>query len=306
MKKRLQYFLLFLLTLALAPQCTTDNTGPQPPEQSPQWFCSTLADLQTDPTDSLDQHLKAVGYKNKWWANGYTFKVGYLGTKTAAQTAMVQSVCAEWAAVANVKFEFPAAGPYDIRISFNPNGGAWSYVGIDAKNIAQTSPTMNLGWLARDAYLHEFGHALGLLHEHQNPTGAIKWNKPVVYAALSGPPNNWTVAMIDFNVLNPYPLPNVITTALDKVSIMHYPIPATWTLDGYSSPGGLVISAVDKTFIGGIYPFVTPPPTGSVVLTNEQVNKIVVEVDAAMVAFDSAAVKLRRSQQNLKKALGRQ
>ena len=40
--------------------------------------------------------------------------------------------------------------------------------------------TMNLGWVTRRSVLHETGHALGLLHEHQNPKGTIDWNEKQV------------------------------------------------------------------------------------------------------------------------------
>jgi hypothetical protein len=41
------------------------------------------------------------------------------------------------------------------------------------------------------ACVHEFGHALGLIHEHQNPNRAIQWNRDAVINDLQGPPNNW-------------------------------------------------------------------------------------------------------------------
>jgi hypothetical protein len=52
--------------------------------------------------------------------------------------------------------------------------------------------------------LHEFGHALGLIHEHQNPVGGIQWNKPAVYADLGGPPNFWGKATVDNNMFATY------------------------------------------------------------------------------------------------------
>ena len=33
-----------------------------------------------------------------------------------------------------------------IRIAFDPNNGAWSYVGTDCKGIPRNMPTMNLGF----------------------------------------------------------------------------------------------------------------------------------------------------------------
>jgi len=57
--------------------------------------------------------------------------------------------------------------------------GSWSHIGTEANEIEPRQPTMNLGWLSgltdavsdteRGVILHEFGHVLGLLHEHQSP-----------------------------------------------------------------------------------------------------------------------------------------
>ncbi len=63
---------------------------------------------------------------------------------------------------------------------------------------------MNLGFLDGGTAAHEFGHAIGLGHEHQNPAGGIQWNEPVVLQNLAGPPNNWDEATIRHNVLNKY------------------------------------------------------------------------------------------------------
>ena len=82
-----------------------------------------------------------------------------------------------------------------IRISFKEEG-SWSYLGKDALQIAAGKPTMNYGWLTPDSQdqeysrvvLHEFGHALGAIHEHQAPGVTIPWDKTAVYAyyALQG------------------------------------------------------------------------------------------------------------------------
>lgn len=297
-------FKIFLLLGLFSLTYCSQQPEPITPDPT-QWYCATIADQQNDPTDTTEAHQRAVGYTNKWWPVGYQFKVGFLGNRTTQQTDLVKSVAAEWAQSANVKFTFPETGPYDVRISFNSSGGAWSYVGIDCKNIAQSSPTMNLGWYARDAYLHEFGHTLGLLHEHQNPTSPIKWNEAAVIKDLSGPPNNWTEAMIRFNVLNPYPLPNVITTALDKASIMMYPIPLSWTLDGFSSPGGQVLSSVDKIFINARYPFTQPPTTGSVTLTKAQIDAWLANQAKIKAQSDSISAAVARQAEYTKIILGR-
>lgn len=40
---------------------------------------------------------------------------------------------------------------------------------------------MNLGFVDRPTVLHEFGHSLGLIHEHQSPfPGGFEWNREEV------------------------------------------------------------------------------------------------------------------------------
>lgn len=40
---------------------------------------------------------------------------------------------------------------------------------------------MNLGFVDRSTVLHEFGHSLGLIHEHQSPfKGGFEWNRDEV------------------------------------------------------------------------------------------------------------------------------
>ena len=56
--------------------------------------------------------------------------------------------------------------------------GSWSYLGTDATRVPKESFTMNLGFVDRPTVLHEFGHSLGLIHEHQSPfPGGFEWNR---------------------------------------------------------------------------------------------------------------------------------
>ena len=121
---------------------------------------------------------------------------------------------------------------------------------------------MNYGWLTpgssddelRRVVLHEFGHALGMIHEHQNPEGGIRWNKPAVIADLSGPPNNWDPATIENNMFKKYDPSQGTYTSFDPESIMLYPIPAAWTQDGFSSDMNSELSDADKLLLEQVYP----------------------------------------------------
>ena len=111
----------------------------------------------------------------------------------------------------------------DIRIGYHSDEGAWSYVGTDCAEIPLNELTMNLGFIDKATVLHEFGHALGLIHEHQSPgEGGFKWNKPVVIDDCSGPPNYWDRETIQSNIFYRYKKSQVSGTEYDPKSIMHY------------------------------------------------------------------------------------
>ena len=123
-------------------------------------------------------------------------------------------------------------------------------------------PTMNFGWLQdntsateyRRVVVHEFGHAIGCIHEHQSPTEQLKWDKAAVYAAFSGPPNNWSAQTIDRNMFEPHEAAETNFTKTDRDSIMMYPIKPNWTLDGFSAGLNSKLSATDRQFIHEQYP----------------------------------------------------
>ena len=121
---------------------------------------------------------------------------------------------------------------------------------------------MNYGWLKPDSdedalrrvVLHEFGHALGFIHEHQNPLNAIKWNRDAVIAELQGPPNNWSLKDIEINMFNQPSPSEVFGTPVDETSIMMYPIPSSWTKDGFSVGLNTDLSPIDIELAKQVYP----------------------------------------------------
>ncbi len=192
--------------------------------------------------------LHAVFEFRKRWINGSTLTVLFMGGTQAQQELVIQQANL-WTQHANLNFDFNNAPNADIRISFDPLDGAWSYVGTDARQVPQNEATMNLGFLDGGTAIHEFGHAIGLGHEHQNPDSGIQWNEAEVISDLSGPPNNWTEAETRHNVLDKYAQDQVRGTNFDPDSIMLYEFPDSWTLNNGGTHGNSTLSNLDKEFI---------------------------------------------------------
>lgn len=212
--------------------------------------------------------LRAVLEFRKMWVNGSTLRVRFMGGAPAQQT-LVKEQAQWWTARANLRLEFNNAPDAEIRIAFDPGDGAWSYVGTDCRNIPQNQPTMNLGFLDGGTAAHEFGHAIGLGHEHQNPAGGIVWNREAVIRDLSGPPNFWTVEQIEHNVLNKYSVDQIRGTEFDPDSIMLYFFPDHWVQSGKGTKANEVLSAMEQAFIASekAYPRVVQPVELSVIDT---------------------------------------
>ncbi len=199
--------------------------------------------------------VRAAFERKKLWINGSTISVKFMEGNTA-QHNKVKQFANEWSQHANIKFDFTDANDAKIRITFDSTKGSWSYIGTDCLNIPANEATMNFGWLDKAVVLHEFGHALGMIHEHQNPQGGIKWNKPKVYEDLGGSPNFWNKSTVDRNMFQTYDADQINGTAVDKKSIMLYQVPQEWTVDGFSSTKNNELSDTDRSFIGSsmVYP----------------------------------------------------
>jgi hypothetical protein len=189
---------------------------------------------------------RAISPIGKLWPNGSPLQIRFMGG-TSEQHDIVQQYAPQWTNHANLNFDFNDSLEADIRIAF-ADDGAWSYIGTDAKGIHVSQPTMNFGWLDEAVVLHEFGHAIGLAHEHQNPEGGIQWNEEAVIRDLSGPPNFWDIATIRHNVLSKYTHDQINGTNFDPESIMLYSFPAEWTLDGFHAEPNEDLSDIDIAF----------------------------------------------------------
>jgi astacin (peptidase family M12A) len=217
------------------------GTGPRPPGGGPP--------------------VRAAVERMKLWENGRRLRVTYLDGISEVQQK-VTAIAKEWEAVANLTLDFVNGGASEIRISFADEGFSYSAVGTDALTVPSSKPTMNYGWLEPDTSLreyqrvvrHEFGHALGMIHEHQNPAaqGQIPWDKPKVYAYYAQ--QGWTKDDVDFNIFELYTEESTNHTTFDPTSIMEYAIPDSLTVGSYSIGWNTEFSPADIEFMRRQYP----------------------------------------------------
>jgi hypothetical protein len=193
------------------------------------------------------------------WPPNAAITISFLDGDPALH-ARVEAVARQWIQPgrAQLFFDFRTdTNATDIRISFAQEG-SWSVLGRTSQRIPMGEPTMNFGWLTPQSsnqelervVLHEFGHALGLVHEHQLPAGGIQWNKPAVYADLEA---KWSREKIERNLFETIDPAEAAITRLDPLSIMMYPIKKSWTLDGFSTGLNGKLSPTDIAFISMIY-----------------------------------------------------
>ncbi len=202
---------------------------------------------------------------SKKWAPGSTLRCRFLDGSTKMK-AKVRTLAKGWEKHANIKLKFVASGAAEIRISFYADEGSWSAVGRDALNASYFpphQPTMNFGWVRDDSLpdedravvLHEFGHALGCVHEHQAPTFKRKWNEKAVIKSFQGPPNFWDEDSIRHNVLKKYSPTGISATKFDPKSIMLYSFDAQLFADGLGPTNeNTLLSATDVAMISKMYP----------------------------------------------------
>jgi len=227
-----------------------------------------VGNMRITPIRSGGGRARAAIEIAKLWENGRTLKVRFLDGDPAVQDR-VRSIAKEWEQLANLTLEFVASGPAQIRISFAEKGFSWSTVGTDALTVADGEATMNYGWLAPDTDLreyqrvvrHEFGHALGMIHEHQNPAaqGAIPWDKPKVYAYYAQ--QGWDTADVDFNIFQVYSEDSTNHTRFDPTSIMEYAIPDALTVGSFAIGWNTEFSPMDIDFMKRQYPRRAPAMT---------------------------------------------
>jgi hypothetical protein len=253
--------------------------------------------IPPEATGKLGLQVRGVVARAITWRPGQTVKVCFkAGTRGAHERVM--RAAREWMQYANIVFDFEengaprmCRGNEDIKIDFVDNKGWWSAYGTMSR---QRDPSMNLQFLGVDTprytngqaapetelrriILHEFGHALGMMHEHQSPNAQcdseINWDAAYQMGAKMG----WDKEMVHSQMRQLANAQEFNMTAVDRKSIMHYSLAPELFKAGRNSkcwvPDNNELSTQDRNFIASIYPkddrpVVTssapqPPPAGA-------------------------------------------
>ncbi|WP_443936629.1 M12 family metallopeptidase [Pedobacter sp. MW01-1-1] len=259
-------FALALIAASLLSACKKEK--PQnlvEAENSTLSLQNSLANIKICTELNLDEGIAPRGAtrNGKTWNPGDTLTVSLSSTgSSSAIRSKVRHYASKWLTYANINFKFVKDDPTaQIRVSFT-KGGSNSYIGTDALKISSDKSTMNFGWLREetsdrsysDVVVHEFGHALGLIHEHMSPAADIPWDKEAVYAYYMGSPNNWSKEKIDSNLFKKYNETQTNFSEYDRYSIMHYTIPNELTIGDFEVKSNYQLSSKDKEFIASVYP----------------------------------------------------
>ena len=247
----------------------------------------------------------------KMWNPGDVITV-YLATNNGSDFIrdQVKQYARVWEQHANIKFDFIADfKAAKIKVGFFNNGQSWSWVGRDVLFNPLQLYTMNFGWFDAATLpeefsrvvTHEFGHALGFLHEQQSPASPLQWNLNKTYAYFKTN-DNWDPATVDAQIITKYNANNTNFSSYDRFSIMHYEIPDDLLMSGSGAPVNKWLSETDKKYARYWYP---SSPEGStttgMLRTNDDCDEVAFTLMYNMVPADKVEFVLTLGETNTKK-----
>jgi len=294
------------------------------------------APLSESLFEQLEQKIKAeeqiknrrvLAQTNKIWPTGTTLKVAFDFTGTSADSfadycsglsnndcqvkikEFILNIAGQWSEHGNIYFSLSNNWDYaDIRISFS-QAGAWSKIGTDARTVNPLFATMNFhhsSWnnqtLLSSTVLHEFGHAIGLRHEHKSPLVPFKVDEQAAYAVYQQE-LGWDQNKVKNNIillLNESETP-LFVGDFDNESIMIYPFPRSIIEDDSLCPSNheyfcveptYKLSDYDKQSIKQVYYYTESVVTVVKKDTNAR-NQVVWEIDIPVLEYAGNYYKAR-------------
>jgi len=257
-------------------------------------FCSVP--VSSDSIGVPSDGLGLIGVESLRWDPGQVLKVAMDFSDTSVEQFSIicnstdsGSVCgdkvrntiieraSEWSEYGNIYFEYTSNwNEADIRIAFTEDEGAYSKIGKKAKFVPLAEETMNLDitWWDDEWILatitHEFGHAIGLEHEHLRPEMPyiLKEDEIITYYKTE---NDWNEEETRYNVITRLNTDSsaYYKTEYDENSIMRYSLLRAFvendqvcpsTSDEFCVEANTELSYLDKKGIAAFYPEVVYDP----------------------------------------------
>lgn len=226
------------------------------------------------------EHARAAFFKTKIWKEGSTIRIKFVDNRKTVEWTNINTLLSSGIpidpletivrtltpieAVKKVITEriipivglniiFVDDGDAEIKVGFNPDTGAWSLIGTDCVKSKEPT-TLNLGWLDVGTIIHEFGHALGMIHEHQSGIdNKIQWNEDAVYK-WGEKTQGWDKTITYDNIIKKYDATLLNGSKFDSCSVMLYFFPAELTLNNKGTHQNNRLSSYDVEYLSKIYP----------------------------------------------------
>ena len=227
--------------------------------------------------------LTLAGLTETFWLPNSTLKVGFdfsgycVPERSKDELSQqIINLASEWSKHGSINLEISKDHTIcDIVIAFNPYIGTFSYLGTDSKlPISKGKFSMNIDpswaeniwnldqemqdensdrYYLQSSVLHEFGHALGLIHEHQRPdrpfTWDIAWMKENIDKLGF---DNWKFIVSEYIKTDPR---SALTYGeYDFKSIMSYDWVKNATVEKIKCDIAFTLSNQDKQQFGLLYP----------------------------------------------------
>jgi hypothetical protein len=232
-------------------------------------YNAAINERASNSSSNSGRKKRSVGEHTKYWSPGRTLKILIYKYNEHSFEA-VKNGASKWLPYVNLTFDFIEIDEQDIyksddfqgdiRVDFQPlfgNSGS-SQLGTDSLTGGPHDPSMTLGTDFSSPYyeftvIHEFGHALGLNHEHQHPDAGIPWDREKTYAHMAATAN-FSRTDVDTNVFPRERSADRTYTPYDRFSVMHYHVLNELTVGDWHQPANLHISEGDISAMRTIYP----------------------------------------------------
>ena len=213
----------------------------------------------------IKPNTKAIFEKNRIWKKGEKNEISITFGNYPCKEC---SANAGWSLIGNEAMDEPYPSmnlgfidpPFD---DFEWNGNIYLKSGFEyekrnlCRQYSSSIRDCEANWVAGWSVIHEFGHALGMKHEHQNnldSSNPLDMNVEYIIKYMNDN-YDWDRKKTMDNITTLLSDPNYYNgSKFDPYSIMLYNFPQSWLNSGKSLPPNFTLSTKDKEWLEKMYP----------------------------------------------------